>query len=56
MTDKILIVDDEPNNLDVLRNCLCEAGFMVLVAEDGETALRRTEHIRTQLTKSEGLK
>jgi len=37
MTDKFLIVDDEPNNLDVLRNCLTEAGFKVAVLESGET-------------------
>jgi len=47
--DKILIVDDEPNNLDVLRNCLREAGFKVLVAENGETVLKRINYIKPDL-------
>ena len=47
--DKILIVDDEPNNLDVLRNCLSEAGFKVPVIESGETALELVEHIKPAL-------
>jgi len=49
MTDKILIVDDEPNNLDVLRNCLREAGFTVSVTKNGETALKRVAHIKPDL-------
>jgi len=49
MTDKILIVDDEPNNLDVLRDCLTEAGFKVPVIESGETALELVEHIKPDL-------
>jgi signal transduction histidine kinase/CheY-like chemotaxis protein len=49
MPDKILIVDDEPNNLDVLRNCLHEAGFTVLVAKNGETTLKRVNHIKPDL-------
>jgi PAS domain S-box-containing protein len=49
MTDKILIVDDEPNNLDVLRNCLNEAGFKVPVVESGETALKLVDHIKPDL-------
>jgi len=49
MTAKILIVDDEPNNLDVLRNCLSEAGFKVPVVESGETALELVEHIKPDL-------
>ncbi len=34
-----LIVDDRPDNLDVLVEVLGRAGFRVLVAEDGEDAL-----------------
>ncbi len=49
MTDKILIVDDEPNNLNVLRNCLRETGFNVSVAIDGKTALKRVNHIKPDL-------
>ncbi|MDM8567250.1 sigma 54-interacting transcriptional regulator [Candidatus Halobeggiatoa sp. HSG11] len=44
MKNKILIVDDEPNNLDVLRNCLQDANFEVLVAEDGATALEQVNY------------
>lgn len=49
MTNKILIVDDEPNNLDVLRDCLRDAGFKVLVAQSGEMALKRVEHIKPDI-------
>ena len=49
MAGKILIVDDEPNNLDVLRNCLNEAGFKVAVVESGETALKLVAHIKPDL-------
>ncbi|MDM8561364.1 SpoIIE family protein phosphatase [Candidatus Parabeggiatoa sp. HSG14] len=49
MTGKILIVDDEPNNLDVLNNCLRDAGFKVLTAEGGEVALKRVNHIKPDL-------
>ncbi len=36
----ILIVDDTPNNLQVLFSYLETAGFKVLLAEDGESALQ----------------
>ncbi len=49
MANKILIVDDEPNNLDVLRNSLREAGFKVLVAKNGETALKQVDYIKPDL-------
>jgi len=49
MTNKILIVDDEPNNLDVLHNCLYEAGFKVPVVENGEAALKRINYIKPDL-------
>ncbi|MCK5877191.1 MAG: response regulator [Candidatus Marithrix sp.] len=49
MINKILIVDDEPNNLDILRDCLHKAGFKVPVANDGETALELVEHINPDL-------
>ena len=35
----ILVVDDEPNVRDYLRSILEDAGFKVLIAEDGEQAL-----------------
>ncbi len=45
-TDKgvILIVDDTPTNLEVLFDLLANAGFTVLVAEDGESAIDRAEY------------
>ena len=39
MAVTILIVDDTPANLNVLLQCLGDAGHRVLVAEDGEEAL-----------------
>jgi DNA-binding response OmpR family regulator/DNA-binding CsgD family transcriptional regulator len=37
----VLIVDDVPDNLSVLHDALDEAGYTVLVATSGETALAR---------------
>jgi len=38
----VLIVDDVPENLSVLHDALDEAGYTVLVATSGESALERT--------------
>jgi PAS domain S-box-containing protein len=40
----ILIVDDNPTNLEMLFDFLANAGFAVLVAEDGESAIARAEY------------
>src|SRR5919202_1740077 len=40
----ILIVDDTPTNLEVLFDFLANAGFTVLVAEDGESAIERAQY------------
>jgi len=40
----ILIVDDNPVNLDILFHYLDEAGFEVFVAEDGESALEQAKY------------
>ena len=40
----ILIVDDVANNLKVLFTYLVNAGFEVLVAQDGESALEKAEY------------
>jgi len=40
-TDAVLIVDDVPDNLSMLHDALDEAGYMVLVATNGESALQR---------------
>jgi signal transduction histidine kinase/DNA-binding response OmpR family regulator len=45
----ILIVDDTPNNLQLLFSYLETAGFKVLVAEDGETAIRIAQSQRPDL-------
>ena len=40
----ILIVDDVASNLKVLFTYLANAGFEVLVAQDGESALEKAEY------------
>lgn len=37
----VLVVDDFPENLALLYDALDEAGYTVLVATDGESALSR---------------
>jgi len=49
MTSKILIIDDDSKNLEVLNNCLYHAGFEVLVAEDGEMALKLVNYTKPDL-------
>jgi len=45
MTERpvILVVDDAPSSLGVLCEALEQAGYTVLIAKDGETALERLE-------------
>lgn len=45
----ILIVDDKPANLDVIRAFLKEHNFKILVANSGDGALSRVAHIRPDL-------
>ena len=45
----ILTVDDDPNNLAVVRDCLSGLNYTVLVAEDGESALARADYARPDL-------
>jgi DNA-binding response OmpR family regulator/DNA-binding CsgD family transcriptional regulator len=40
-SDVVLIVDDVPDNLSLLHDALDEAGYTVLVAMNGESALQR---------------
>lgn len=53
MTDlvgmKILIVDDTPANIDVLRHILTEKGLEISIAMNGETALTLVEKNRPDL-------
>ncbi len=39
----VLIVDDVPDNVAPLHDALDEAGYTVLVALDGESAIRRAQ-------------
>jgi DNA-binding NarL/FixJ family response regulator len=48
-TGVILIVDDTPDNLALLSDALDEAGYMVLVALDGSSALNRIQRRRPDL-------
>jgi DNA-binding response OmpR family regulator/DNA-binding CsgD family transcriptional regulator len=43
--DVVLIVDDVPDNLSVLHDALDEAGYTVLVATHGESALQRAAQV-----------
>lgn len=45
----ILVVDDDPNNLAVVRDCLAEFKYTILVAEDGETAIKRADYAHPDL-------
>ncbi len=45
----VLIIDDTPSNLRVLVDCLEEAGFRVLVAQDGVEGLRRAQFMRPDI-------
>src|SRR6056297_708335 len=46
---KILIVDDEPVNLDFFQLMLGKLGFEVLTAEDGEEALEKVDRFTPDL-------
>ncbi|MBT5230920.1 MAG: response regulator, partial [Methylococcales bacterium] len=47
--NKILIVDDTPENVDLLRQILKGAGHSALVATDGQSALRIAKQALPQL-------
>ena len=40
-SERILIIDDTPANISVLFNLLSEEGYKVLIAEDGESGLKK---------------
>ena len=48
-TGTILLVDDNPTNIDVLYNFLADVGYDVLVAEDGITALERVTYTQPDI-------
>lgn len=45
----ILVVDDDANNLAVVRDCLVAFNYTILVAEDGESAVKRADYARPDL-------
>ena len=45
----ILIVDDNPTNLEVLSESLIQEGFQVAVAIDGERALEQLNYNQPEL-------
>jgi len=47
--ESILIVDDNPNNLEVLAHILTDVGYQVAVALDGETAIEQVEYHQPEL-------
>ena len=49
MSDKILIVDDEPSNRKILGQELIHHGYEVAIAKDGAEALRKVDSTRPDL-------
>ena len=45
----ILVVDDDPNSLDIVRTYLEARGYKVATAADGKEALSRMEEVRPGL-------
>ncbi|KIL06062.1 LuxR family transcriptional regulator [Stutzerimonas stutzeri] len=45
----VLIVDDVPDNLALLSSALEQAGYMVLVALDGRSALERMQRLKPEI-------
>jgi DNA-binding response OmpR family regulator len=45
----ILIIDDDPNSLDIVSRYLEELHFTILIAEDGESGLKRADYARPDL-------
>lgn len=46
---RILLVDDNPTNIDVLYNFLADNGYEVLIAEDGISAFERVSFVKPDL-------
>ena len=49
MTKRILVVEDQEDNRQILRDLLTNAGYEMLVAEDGVQALEQAEKHRPDL-------
>lgn len=49
MNERILVADDDPDIVDIIQTVLEGEGFQVLVATDGEEALRKVKQERPDL-------
>jgi DNA-binding response OmpR family regulator len=49
MNDAILVVDDDPNSLDIVRTFLESRGYTVFTAIDGKDALAKLEEVHPAL-------
>ncbi len=49
MTQRILVIEDQPDNRQILRDLLTNANFVVIEAEDGEAGLAAAETHRPDL-------
>ncbi len=49
MAQRILIVDDDPSIVKIMRGYLEQAGYNVLTAADGDRALQLVRHERPDL-------
>ena len=45
----VLVIDDDPNNMDIVTDYLSERSYTILVAEDGESGVSRAEYARPDL-------
>jgi len=45
----VLVVDDNPDNVDIMRSILLGEGFEVRIARDGESALRAVQEAAPDL-------
>ncbi|HIK30245.1 MAG TPA: response regulator [Oscillatoriales cyanobacterium M4454_W2019_049] len=48
-TDLLLLVDDNPTNLEVLATIVTDAGYEIAIANDGESAIELLEYIKPDL-------
>lgn len=49
MGASILVVDDNPDNVEILRAFLESRGYLVAVAPDGSTALAKLEEVKPDM-------
>jgi two-component system cell cycle response regulator DivK len=49
MTARILVVEDQPDNRQIIRDLLTSAGYQLIEAEDGEAGVRLAREHRPDL-------